>query len=348
MQLKSNEIDAWLKRPDAGVAALLVYGPDRGLVSERARAFAERSGVDLSDPFSVIRFDAVEIESAPGRLLGELKTIAMFAGKRLIWIRNAGAQKEIVEAVAAAEAGEAEALLLVEAGDLKKTAGLRAAVENGRKTLALPCYVDDSRGLDGLIDAECAAVGKRIGIDARVALRERLGGDRIASRGEIAKLVLYVGERQTIEVEDVLAIIGDASALSIDAAVDAILAGDAVRFDSAFAKALASGQHSYVVLSAAMRQFQGLALMRAAMDRDGRSASAAVAAARPPVFFARRGAIETALQRLDGGAISRALSRLQATVLSTRKTPDLSDEIARQALLGLALANRQRSGRAKN
>lgn len=342
MQLKASEIDGWLKRPDQAVRAVLVHGPDRGLVAERARAFAERSGVPLDDPFSVIRLQAAEVENDPGRLLGELRTLAMFSDRRLVWVRDAGAQKEIAEAVNAVEAGETDAVLLIEAGDLKKSSALRAAAETGRQTISLPCYADDSRSLDALIDAECAAAGKTLTIDARAALRNRLGGDRLASRGEIAKLLLYAGDAGRIEAEDVEAIIGDASAQSVDAVVDAVLAGDLRAFDRAFSKAVQAGQHPYLMLSAAMRQFSSLAAMRATMTGSGKTAAAVVASARPPIFFARKSLVEGALQRSSDKALAAALERLQKTVLASRRLADLAEETTRQNLLALALAMRPR------
>lgn len=342
MQLKPNEIDGFLKRPDPVIGSLLVYGPDRGLVGERAAAFAAATGVDLADPFSVTRIDAADIDADPGRLLSDLRTVALFAGKRIVWVRGASTQKELLEAIATVEAGAAEALLIIEAGDLKKSSALRTQAEAGRRTVAAPCYADDSRGLDSLIDSVLSAEGMSIALDARAALRERLGGDRLASRGEIAKLVLYCGERRQITHEDIDAVIGDASAQSTDGVVDALLGGDARKFDVAYARAISAGVHPFVMLSAATRQLQMLALMRDGMDRDGRGASAAVAAARPPVFFSRRAAVENALQRMDGAVLARALDRLQQAVLTTRRQSDLAEEVARQALLGLTLANRPR------
>ncbi len=343
MQIKAGEIDGWLKRPDRRIVGVLVYGPDRGLVAERGRAFAQACGVPLDDPFSVIRLQASEIDADPGRLLGELRTVAMFAARRLVWVRDAGAQKELVEALATVEAGDADAILLIEAGDLRKSSTLRSTAEGGRQIAALPCYADDSRSLDALIDAECAAAGKALTLDARTALRSRLGGDRLASRGEIEKLLLYVGDASRIEAEDVEAIIGDASAQSVDAVVDSVLAGDVAGFDRAFSKAVLAGQHPFVALSAMMRQLQTLSLMRASMDRDGKTASAAVSAARPPVFFARKGLVESALQRASGNALAAGLDRLQAAVLATRRYPEITDEHARLALLVLTLDFRPKS-----
>ena len=54
-ELKAGEVDRFLKSPDRGKALYLVYGPDRGLVSERGEVLARSTGVDLTDSFDKIR-----------------------------------------------------------------------------------------------------------------------------------------------------------------------------------------------------------------------------------------------------------------------------------------------------
>ena len=93
-QKKAYEVDAWLSRPDRAHAIVLIYGPDRGLVAERARAFAVATGLPLDDPFSVVRLDASEIERDQGRLLDEARTVPMFSARRLLWVRNASRPEE--------------------------------------------------------------------------------------------------------------------------------------------------------------------------------------------------------------------------------------------------------------
>ncbi|MDO9306698.1 MAG: DNA polymerase III subunit delta, partial [Mesorhizobium sp.] len=92
-QKKAHEVEAWIARPDPAVRVVLIYGPDRGLVSERAAAFAMRTGLPLDDAFAVIRYDASDLEQDPGRLIDEARMVSMFGGERLIWIRNAGTHK---------------------------------------------------------------------------------------------------------------------------------------------------------------------------------------------------------------------------------------------------------------
>ena len=74
-QIKAGDVDSWLAGPDPKIAGLLIYGPDRGLVSERARGFAKSCGIALDDPFSLVRIEAAELDSEPGPLADELQTV---------------------------------------------------------------------------------------------------------------------------------------------------------------------------------------------------------------------------------------------------------------------------------
>ena len=343
---KAHEVDGWLARPDPRIAIVLIYGPDHGLVAERAKAFAAKSGVPLDDAFSVVRLDAGEVERDPGRLLDEAGTISMFSSRRMIWIRDAGANKAFADAVKAlATAPPADTLVLIEAGDLKKGAALRAAAESAPAAIALPCYADDGRSIDAVIDDAVQKAGMTIGLDARQLLKRNLGGDRLASRGEIDKLITYAQGQRTIEVEDVIAATGDASMVTVDAVIDAMLLGKLLEFDIAFSRFTAAGNAFFPLLSGALRQFHSLDILRSGMDQAGKSASAAVAGAKPPVFFARKAIVETALSRWTRSAIAGALERIQRTVLSSRERAALAEPIVRQCFLALA-AESQRLARA--
>ncbi|MGB6117058.1 MAG: DNA polymerase III subunit delta [Mesorhizobium sp.] len=337
-QRKAHEVDSWLSKPDTSTVCVLIYGPDRGLVSERASLFAAKTGLALDDAFSVIRYDASELESDPGRLIDEARVVPMFGGKRLLWIRNAGSHKGFAAAIAELIASPMpDATLLIEAGDLKKNAPLRDGVERASFAMALPCYVDEERTIVAVLDQELERAGKSIEMDARQALRRRLGGDRLASRGEIDKLLTYVGDAPRITLADVEASTGDVSANSIDEAIDAALAGSLADLDRTLTRALEGGAHAQVILGAATRQFQSLEILRRQMDFANASAGSAVAAARPPVFFTRRKLVESVLARSDAASISRALERLASALLQTRRRPDLSPAIVRQALISLTV-----------
>ena len=95
--LKGAEIDRYIAAPEDRRPIVLVYGPDSGLVSERARAIAGKVASDLNDPFTVTRLDGDVLASDPARLADEAGTVPMFGGRRLIWVR--AGEKPIAAAV---------------------------------------------------------------------------------------------------------------------------------------------------------------------------------------------------------------------------------------------------------
>ncbi|MCX8293288.1 DNA polymerase III subunit delta [Phyllobacterium sp. 0TCS1.6A] len=344
-QKKAHEVESFLKRLDRSYPIVLIYGPDKGMVSERAERFIELTGLAKDDPFAVIRLDGDAIQAEPGRLADEANTISMFGGDRLIWVRNAQGQKALADVVATlAKDPPPDTFILIEAGDLKKGAGLRGVVEQSASAMALPCYSDDARGIDATIDEMLTRYRLQITLDARTLLKESLGGDRLATRAELEKICLYAHGRERIGVEDVRDIIGDASAVSFDTIVDAMLVGNIGDFTRTFDKVINVGSSSFMVLSAAIRQFQTLQTLRYGMEVGGANAASAVAGARPPIFFARKKLVETALQRWTTASCGRALQRLQKTVLESRRNAALAIPIIRQTMIALT-AEAARAGR---
>ncbi len=342
-EVKSHEFDAFLKRRPLPVRLFLIYGPDRGLVSERAAAIAAASGVDLDDAFSVVKLDSGEIGSQPGRLMDEMNAIGLFGGERLVWVRNAASEKGVADAIdMLASASPGPSTLIVEAGDLKKGSALRKAAEAASQAVAIPCYADDGRALQALIDQELAAEGLRIAPAARQRLVETIGGDRLASRNELRKLALYCRGRELIEEQDVEEIVGDASAISTDDAIDAILKGDKDGFLHAIQKIVTSKTPIFLVLQGCLRQFQLLELMRAEMDEKRAPAAQAMATLGRHLHFRRKPIVENALKSWASPAIRRETQRLQAAILQSRQRPALEDTIAMQTLLATVLQSARR------
>jgi len=342
-EVKSHEFDAFLKRKPLPVRLFLIYGPDRGLVSERAAALAAASGVALDDAFSVVKLDAGDIGSQPGRLIDEMNAIGLFGGERLIWIRNAGSEKGLSDGLdILADMPAGPSTLIIEAGDLKKGAALRKAAESISAAVAIPCYADDGRALQALIDQELSAENLRISPAARERLVETIGGDRLASRNEVRKLALYCRGKEMVEEQDVAEIVGDASAISTDDAVDAILKGDRDGFLHAIQKIVSSKTPVFLVLQGCLRQFQLLELMRAEMEEKRVPAAQAMASLGRHLHFRRKPIVENALRTWTGPAIRRETQRLQAAILQSRQRPALEDTIAMQTMLATVLQSARR------
>jgi DNA polymerase-3 subunit delta len=342
-EIKSHEFDGFLQKSARLYRIYLIYGPDRGLVSERAGMIAGKTGIDQNDPFSVTKLDVGDLQKEPGRLVDEAQSIGLFGGEKLIWVRGAANEKYLVDAVAFLSGASLDAAsIIVEAGDLKKGSALRKTVEAARTAVAIPCYADDGRALNALIDNELSAEGLGITPAARQALVALIGGDRIASRNEIRKLALYCGGMETVDDHHVTEIIGDASAITVDDAVDAILSGNSTNFLHAMQKITSSKTSVFLVLQACLRQFQLLDTMRAEMDEKRVPPAQIMQTQGRHLHFRRKPIIEQALKSWSADAITRETKRLQAAILQTRQRQILEDSVAMQTLLSTTLQSARR------
>ncbi|RWX74564.1 DNA polymerase III subunit delta [Neorhizobium lilium] len=342
-EIKSHEFDRFIKRGVELYKIFVIYGPDRGLVSERATAIAKTSGAAPDDPFAMLKLDSGDLSGDPGRLMDEVNALGLFGGTKLVWLRGAANEKPLLDAIQVLANGPPPAnMLVVEAGDLKKGSGLRKIVEPAKNIAVIPCYADDARALQALIDAELEGENLKISPAARARLLELLGGDRIASRNEIRKLALYCRGTNVIDERHVEDIIGDASSVSADEAVDAVLNGDMPALHRALHKVLASKTPVFLVLQACLKQLQMLDLMRSEMDEKRLQTSQVMMTLGRHVHFKRKPIIEKALRDWSAASILRETERLQAAILQTRQRQSLEPSIALQALIATAAQSHRR------
>ncbi|MCB5202193.1 DNA polymerase III subunit delta [Neorhizobium sp. T786] len=337
-EIKSHEFERFAERSRELYRIFVIYGPDRGLVSERAALLAKKTGIVQDDPFATLKLSVSDLQNDPGRLLDEVNALGLFGGDKLIWLRGASNEKALLDAMSVLADGPAPAnILIVEAGELKKGSGLRKIAEPSKLIAIVPCYADDVRALNALIDMELAADGLAITSTARSHLLDLLGGDRAASRNEIRKLALYCRGAGTIEEEDVAAIIGDASSVSADEAVDAVLTGDLPALRHALQKVSTSKTPIFLVLQSCLKQFQMMELMRAEMDDKKMQPGQVMMTLGRHIHFKRKPLIERALRSWQAEGISRETERLQGAILQTRQKQSLEDSIAFQALMAIAI-----------
>jgi DNA polymerase III subunit delta len=338
--VKAADVDRFIARPDAGTPIVLIYGPDAGLVRERVEALVRASVEDPNDPFALARIEGEELSANPSRLIEEAMTVPLFGGRRAVLVR-AGTRNiaAALEPVIAAPSNECR--VIIEAGNLSKSAPLRALCEKAKVAAALPCYADNAAAVGRLVDDELGAAGLSIAPDARTALLSLLGGDRLASRNEIRKLALYAQGRQRVELADVLAVTADASALALDGVLDAAFAGRTGDSESEFAKARAGGSSPAAILSAAIRHVANLHKMRLAVDA-GDAAEFAMKRGTPPVHFTREKLVGEALRAWSAPRLLRAMSQLAEASLEARRNAALAETIAQRALLAVAVNARRR------
>jgi DNA polymerase-3 subunit delta len=332
----ARRIAGFLADPGAARGVLL-YGPDAGLVRERAEGLVRLAAGSLDDPFRVSEPRREQAASDPGLLAGEMAALSLMGGRRAVRLREA--TDSLTAAIEAALAVAGDTLLVVEAGELPARSKLRVLFERATNAAAIPCYADTGASLRQVIAQTLGEAGVTADGDAVAWLADNLGADRALTRAELAKLALHAGAGGRVTVADAMASVGDHAGLGLDDALFAATAGDVAATDRALALAVEEGAAPVQIVRAALRHMQRLHLGVV----EGLGALAPKEAAmrsRPPVFFRHEAAWHRALGAWTESRAATACERLLSAELACKTTGAPDALIAARALLDIARAAR--------
>jgi DNA polymerase-3 subunit delta len=346
MQIRSAAIDAFLKAPPPKVEIVLLHGRDAGLVRERSKSLEALVLGPGADAFRRIELGEPALKEDPGALYAEAAALAMMGGRKFIRVRiSTEPASAALEAYVAARAGggpRPDALIVIEAGELKAAQKLRKLAESCDFAAALACYPDDSGSLEAFLDRHCREAGARLTPQAKSLLLDRLGADRGTSRQELDKLLLYAGSTPEIEARDVLAIVGDGAAAELDQLIEAVLSGDSAA-TARLAQRLRQTAAPVRILRALSLQLDRIAAARsapggrAANQFDGRSAPAGGRTA----SYSQAQSTARHLGRWSAPMTARAQGLVLEAEISCKTTGYPAEAIVERTLLMIARAARE-------
>lgn len=341
VKLTGAAAERFIARPDPKLRAVLLFGSDRGLIRERAVKLAQTVSPDLQDAFRVATLTGDQLAADPARLADEAAAMAFGGGRRVVMVSGAGDRQGRLFAEFL-EDPPGDALVVVEAGELTPRSSLRKAFEDADCAAAIGCYADDRAGLDRLLDEVVGRAGISLEPDARAYLIDHLGSDRMVSRRELEKLVLYAGEATRLTLADCTAVVGDSGAHVLDDAIHAAADGDVAALEQAIDRSFLAAESPVALVRSLQRHLQRLQLA-AAERAQGQPVDAIVNRMR--AHFSRRASLQRQVTLWTPELVAQAIDIAMEAERECKTTGMPDRTICRRALLRIALAARGRRAR---
>lgn len=337
MKLTWKQIEPFLKNPDPKARVVLVYGPDDGLMRERSKTIAKTVTPDLDDPFNVVTLPADILAEDPARLNDEANAMSMMGGARLIKITD-GADKLTPLVKEYLENPSQENLVIIEADNLGTRSSLRQACEKAKNAAALPCYVEDERGMSNLIRESLMNENLRIDPDALQYFAANITGDRGRARGEIDKLITYMkgSDQKSVTLKDVQASCGDTGTATLDELIYAVAGADAKTAMAAYHRLIGEGVADIVILRTLQNHFRRLHYTAAQMGQ-GQSLDSAVKSLQPPIFFKFEQPFKAQVSKWRGPKLDIVMGKLADLEAQTKTTGTPVQTLCAQAILSLSM-----------
>lgn len=337
MKAAKGQIGRLVDQPGSDVRFYLFWGPDEG----QSRAL----GMRLLQAMSADRFIVISsaIKADPAALADEAGALALFGGKRVIWIEPAG--DEIREGIAALlEAPTPESPVVAIAPSSARPKDLIKIAEASPLAVAFASYAPEGQEAERMV----VDIGRRFGLRIERALAARVaescGNDQAIVAQELEKFALYLDASTSRPREldaDALDAVGanleDGDFLHLS---DLALTGDVRGLADSLAR-IGSANEAIPVIRAIQRRLLMLAPARARVER-GERPDGVMASMGKSLFWKDKAKFGTMLSRWTAADIERLSERAAATerALLFGDSPEI--DTLGEELLAVARAARRR------
>ena len=339
MKIPPRNVEQFLHQAHTDVRAILLHGPDSGLVRERSATIIKNTLGSPVDPFQLSEIPAENLRKNPGRLAEESATLPLTGNNKIIRVTDAG-EKDHKTFKAFLPDGEPNSLVIVLAGELRGNSGLRHLFDHTSNLASIGCYPDEARDIRRLVREFCDQYNIRVTPEALEYLALHLGSDRMVTRQELEKLVVYLGTADQITETDAMAVIGDSAAYSLNVFAILVADGDQRQLMRTWASLRLEGTNPVQILRATLRHFQRLHQVVANVASGG-SPAACIKALRPAVHFSVRDSFERQVRAWHPTKFSRAMSILAEAEEYCKKTGGVGHVVSGMAFLRILNAARK-------
>ena len=273
---------------------VLIFGDDSGAVRQASLRLLKHTGIDLQDPFTADRIDIDDLCETPAKLAESAGTISLLGGLRLIKIEGVTGDlpKNTLDKLKAAVAGCLELTLkdvfiIIPAPRLNNTHALVKMIQKSKQAAVLRLYQENIRNIHDHIAQTLKKEGKNISIDARNILAENLGMDKDITENELEKLIIYIGNKDNITADDVLACLADAPAANVFKLCDAVGNRDVKQAETLISLLMEEGEDPNMLFTMVIRHLRRLLEVQEKI-KTGTDDNSAMRSLSPPVSFGQR------------------------------------------------------------
>ncbi|BBU54176.1 MULTISPECIES: DNA polymerase III subunit delta [Mameliella] len=341
MKLSPRDANAFFRKPDPGVAGLLIYGEDVMRVAmKRQEVVAAIVGPEGEAEMRLTRLVGGDLRRDPAQLLDAVKAQGFFPGPRAVLVEEAADGISAAMKSALGDWREGDAQIIATAGQLTARSSLRKLFEGAKNAYAAALYNDPMGRAE--IEAELARAGlKNIDREAMGAL-EHLARDLTPGdfRQTLEKIALYkFGDEAPLTPDEVTLNAPASIEAQMDEIFHVLAEGRTGDIAPVMQRLTAQGVAPVTLLIMGMRHFRTLFAIASAPGGPAQG----IGKLRPPIFGPRRDRMLRQAQSWSSARLEEALKLLMDTDLTLRSAGQKAPQMAlvERAFVRLAYLGRR-------
>jgi len=323
MILKSYEIEK-KKKEFLNYNFYLLYGENVGIKKD-IKEIIKKVIAGKEEDIEVLNLYENEIIEKDESFFNFAYSGSLFANKKVITVLNA--TDKIIDRIQNVYDRYQDNLFLIIFSDtLEKKSKLRSFFEKDKKTICIPCYLDNERDLENIAQIELRKSNILLSREAINLLIEKSNSDRDNLRNEIQKIKTYSLNKKKIELDDIKLLINFSGDYKSDILVNECLSGNILQYKKIISELYSNTVNQILLFRILSNKVQRLLKIKS-QKNDSNNLDELINTTKPAIFWKDKAIVKKQLTRWSLFELKKIIININNIELLCKKNPQISKVI---------------------
>ena len=303
---------------------ILMYGENLGLKKD-IKEIIKKEIQNVSSDLEIASLYQDEMLENKQNFYDLIYSGSLFGTKKIITIHKA--TDKIFNEISDIYKKYPESIYLIIFSDiLEKKSKLRNFFEKEKRTICIPCYLDNERDLEIIATAELKKNNIKLPREAINLLIEKSNSDRDNLKNEIKKIISYSLNKKSLEINEIKSLINFSGDYKSESFINECLSGNVKQYKKIISE-LYVGTINHILLLRILSSKIHRLLKIKEQDNLPNNLENVINACKPPIFWKDKPIIKQQLNIWRLGDLKNLLQETNNTELMCKKNPQISDYI---------------------
>ena len=301
----------------------LLYGENYGLKKD-VEIFIKNE-IKKNTSIEILKLYENEIIDNEESFYNFIYSGSLFNDKKVVTIYNA-TDKIINKITDIYEKYPESVYIIVFSEILEKKSKLRDFFEKEKKTICIPCYLDNEKNLEIIAQAELTKNNIKLSREIINLLIEKSNADRHYLRNEIEKIKSYSLNKKKLELDEIKSLINFSGDYKSDILVNECLCGNISQYKKIISELYINTVNQIFLLRILSNKVQRLLAIKE-QTHGTKNLDNAINVLKPPVFWKEKPLVKKQLSIWNLTDLKKIINGINNTELLCKKNPQISKVI---------------------
>ena len=302
----------------------LLYGENIGLKKD-IRDIIKIAVKQKDDKMEILSLHENEILDNEDYFYNLVYSGSLFSNKKIITVFEA--TDKIIKKIGDVYNTHLEnVFLIIFSGILEKKSKLRNFFETKKKTICIPCYLDNEKDLEVIALSELKKNNILLSKEAINLLIEKSNSDRNNLKNEIEKIISYSLDKKKLGLSEIRSLINFSGDYKSDILINECLCGDISQYKKIISELYTNTVSQILLFRILSNKVQRLLKIKEQKNKSN-SLDQLINTSKPAIFWKEKPLVKKQLSIWSVDELERIINGINNTELLCKKNPQISKAI---------------------